>query len=120
MTERRSIVSFDLDMTLLDHSDYKIPASALQALERLRTDHRIVLASGRDMDNSVNVHALLIYMDFFCFILPDMPKRHALLASFLPFRHKQYMNPASLQFRLSHSRAYTIHEDISTLQSTAW
>ena len=37
--------------------------------------------------------------------LPDMPKRHALLASFLPFRHKQYMNPASLQFRLSHSRA---------------
>ncbi len=51
MTERRSIVSFDLDMTLLDHSDYKIPASALQALERLRTDHRIVLASGRDMDN---------------------------------------------------------------------
>ena len=51
MTKRRSIVSFDLDMTLLDHSDYKITDSALQALQRLRADHRIVLASGRDMDN---------------------------------------------------------------------
>lgn len=51
MTERRSIISFDLDMTLLDHSDYKITASAMDAVERLRKEHKIVLASGRDMDN---------------------------------------------------------------------
>lgn len=52
MRERKSIISFDLDMTLLDHQDYRITPSALEAVERLRTDHRIVLASGRDMDSA--------------------------------------------------------------------
>lgn len=46
------IVSFDLDMTLLDHRTYMIPDSALEALRRLRKQgHFIVLATGRDMDN---------------------------------------------------------------------
>lgn len=47
----KSIVSFDLDMTLLDHSTYKIPDSAMEALNRLRGNFYIVLATGRDMDN---------------------------------------------------------------------
>ena len=51
MRERKSIISFDLDMTLLDHQDYRITESALEAVERLREHHRIVIASGRDMDN---------------------------------------------------------------------
>ncbi|MDO4329166.1 MAG: HAD family hydrolase [Lachnospiraceae bacterium] len=51
MSERRSIISFDLDMTLLDHATYRITDSALEAVERLREHHRIVIASGRDMDN---------------------------------------------------------------------
>lgn len=50
-TDRRSIISFDLDMTLLDHRTYQIPDSAMDAVERLRRQHRIVIASGRDMDN---------------------------------------------------------------------
>lgn len=49
--DRRSIISFDLDMTLLDHRTYQIPDSAMKAVERLRRNHRIVIASGRDMDN---------------------------------------------------------------------
>ncbi len=47
----QKLISFDLDMTLLNHRDYKIPASALLAIEKLRKKgHKIVLATGRDMD----------------------------------------------------------------------
>ena len=46
------MISFDLDMTLLDHKTGKIPDSAMEAIDRLRkTGRRIVLATGRDMDN---------------------------------------------------------------------
>lgn len=48
---RMSVISFDLDMTLLDHSTYQIPDTAMDAVNRLRKYHRIVIASGRDMDN---------------------------------------------------------------------
>lgn len=47
----KPIVSFDVDNTLLDHKDWKIPESAMKALEALRKTHYIVVASGRDMDN---------------------------------------------------------------------
>lgn len=48
----RKLVSFDLDMTLLNHETYAIPDSALEALRRLREQgHVVVLATGRDMDN---------------------------------------------------------------------
>lgn len=50
MPKRKSIISFDLDMTLLDHSGYQVPDSAMEALRRLRKHHKIVIASGRDMD----------------------------------------------------------------------
>lgn len=45
------MISFDLDMTLLDHKTGEITPSALQAIRRLRERHKIVLATGRDMDN---------------------------------------------------------------------
>ena len=45
------MISFDLDMTLLDHKTGEITPSALQAIRRLREKHKIVLATGRDMDN---------------------------------------------------------------------
>ena len=32
----KGIVSFDMDMTLLNHADYKIPDSAIKALDLLR------------------------------------------------------------------------------------
>ncbi len=47
---KKGIVSFDIDMTLLDHKDYKIPDSALRAVEKLRENYYIVIATGRDMD----------------------------------------------------------------------
>ncbi len=47
---KKGIVSFDMDMTLLDHKDWQIPASAKKALEKLRARHYIVIATGRDMD----------------------------------------------------------------------
>lgn len=47
----KTIISFDLDMTLLDHGTWTIPDSALAALEQLRKNHIIALATGRDMDN---------------------------------------------------------------------
>lgn len=49
--KKRGIVSFDLDMTLLNHKDWRIPDSAMQAIEALRQNYLIVIASGRDMDN---------------------------------------------------------------------
>lgn len=45
------MISFDLDMTLLDHKTGQITPSALKAVELLRKRHKIVLATGRDMDN---------------------------------------------------------------------
>lgn len=47
----KRIVSFDIDMTLLDHKDYKVPESAYRALDRLRDRCYIVLATGRDLDS---------------------------------------------------------------------
>lgn len=49
------MISFDLDMTLLDHGTGKITPSALDAIEQLRKNHKIVLATGRDMDNYYSV-----------------------------------------------------------------
>ena len=39
----KGIVSFDMDMTLLDHADYKIPESAMRALEQLREHYYMML-----------------------------------------------------------------------------
>ena len=47
----KSILCFDLDMTLLDHKTWKIPESALYAIHVLRDSFRIVLATGRNMDD---------------------------------------------------------------------
>ena len=49
------MISFDLDMTLLDHKTDRIPDSAMKAIEKLRKKHRIVLATGRDMDNYYSI-----------------------------------------------------------------
>lgn len=51
----KPIVSFDVDMTLLDHKDWTIPESAMETIERLRERYTIVLATGRDMDSSFSV-----------------------------------------------------------------
>lgn len=47
----KGIVSFDLDMTLLDHHSWEIRDSALKALELLRDRYYVVLGTGRDMDS---------------------------------------------------------------------
>lgn len=47
----RPIVSFDMDMTLLDHETFEIPASAMKALDMLRENYVVVIATGRDMDS---------------------------------------------------------------------
>lgn len=48
----KKLVSFDVDMTLLNHVPHEIPASALKAIERLKErGHLVALATGRDMDN---------------------------------------------------------------------
>lgn len=48
----KPIVSFDVDMTLLDHKDWTIPFSAMETIEKLRGNYTIVLATGRDMDSA--------------------------------------------------------------------
>ncbi len=53
--EKKRIISFDLDMTLLDHKTWRIPESALKAIERLRENSIIVVGSGRDMDQEYSV-----------------------------------------------------------------
>lgn len=48
----KKLISFDVDMTLLDHADYNIPKSALKAVELLKKAGNIVaIATGRDMAN---------------------------------------------------------------------
>lgn len=47
---KKGIVSFDIDMTLLDHKNYRIPDSAMRAIELLRENYYILIATGRDMD----------------------------------------------------------------------
>lgn len=49
------LISFDLDMTLLDSSTFQIPESANKAIMKLREKYKIVLATGRDMDNQYSV-----------------------------------------------------------------
>lgn len=58
------MISFDLDMTLLDHRTGEITPSALKAIGRLREKHKIVIATGRDMDNYYSA----VYRDI---IAPD-------------------------------------------------
>ena len=53
------MISFDLDMTLLDHNTGKITPSALEAIDILRKKHKIVLATGRDMDTVSYTHLTL-------------------------------------------------------------
>ena len=45
------VICFDVDMTLYDHNSREIPASALEAVEILRKDHKIVLTTGRDLED---------------------------------------------------------------------
>lgn len=47
----KGIACFDMDMTLLNHADFKIPESASRALEKLRDRYYIVISTGRDMDS---------------------------------------------------------------------
>ncbi|MDD3253773.1 MAG: HAD family hydrolase [Lachnospiraceae bacterium] len=47
----KGIACFDMDMTLLNHADFKIPESATRAIKRLRDRYYIVIATGRDMDS---------------------------------------------------------------------
>lgn len=51
---KKRIVSFDLDMTLLDHSTWEVPESAMEALNLLRRDSVIAIASGRNMDHEMS------------------------------------------------------------------
>lgn len=52
--ENKTAVSFDLDMTLLDHrQNMRIPDSALATIEKIRGRYKIILATGRDMHTEV-------------------------------------------------------------------
>ncbi len=53
--KKRRIISFDLDMTLLDHRTWEIPASAMEAIRLLRRDSVIAVASGRNMNEPYSV-----------------------------------------------------------------
>lgn len=52
---KKRIISFDLDMTLVEHEPkMRIPPSALAAIEKLRESSIIVIATGRDLNQIVN------------------------------------------------------------------
>lgn len=51
---KNKILSFDVDMTLLDDNTNSIPKSALEAIEKVRENHYIVLATGRDLSQPMN------------------------------------------------------------------
>ncbi|MFQ9704815.1 MAG: HAD family hydrolase [Enterocloster clostridioformis] len=63
--KKKRIVSFDLDMTLLDHKTWKIPDSAMKALELLRKDS--VIVSRKRQEHGPNDMSV-VYRDM---IMPD-------------------------------------------------
>lgn len=52
---KKRLVSFDLDMTLLNHRNWEVPRTAMEAIERLRPHSLVVVASGRNMDAPYSV-----------------------------------------------------------------
>lgn len=57
-TEKKKILSFDLDMTLVDDKDNKIPRSAIDAINQVRNDYYIVIATGRNLELAANQYVL--------------------------------------------------------------
>jgi hypothetical protein len=51
---KKKILSFDMDMTLLDDKTNEIPKSALEAIDKVRDDCYIVIATGRDLSQPMN------------------------------------------------------------------
>lgn len=49
-TQNKKILSFDLDMTLVDDRTNTIPQSALDAIDKVRNHYHIVIATGRDLN----------------------------------------------------------------------
>ena len=52
--KNKKILSFDLDMTLVDDRTNTIPQSALDAIDKVRDRYHIVIATGRDLNLSSN------------------------------------------------------------------
>lgn len=57
-TENKKILSFDLDMTLVDDRTNTIPQSALDAIHKVRNQYQIVIATGRDLTLAANQFVL--------------------------------------------------------------
>lgn len=57
-SDNKKILSFDLDMTLVDDQTNTIPQSALDAIEKVRKDYYIVIATGRDLNLDANQFVL--------------------------------------------------------------
>ncbi|BCJ94331.1 hydrolase [Anaerocolumna cellulosilytica] len=51
------IICLDYDMTLFDHAANQIPDSAMKALDNIRDKYKIVLASGRYFNDTLNLQA---------------------------------------------------------------
>ena len=52
----KKLFAFDIDGTLLDHSTYTVPSSALEAIKKLRKNGHIVgIATGRNRSQTMNV-----------------------------------------------------------------
>ncbi|MDO4438406.1 MAG: Cof-type HAD-IIB family hydrolase [Eubacteriales bacterium] len=52
---KNGMAFFDLDGTLLDNSIDQIPSSAIEAIEKLRSNYYVVISTGRDMDSHYSV-----------------------------------------------------------------
>lgn len=52
------LLCFDYDMTLLDHATGKIPESTLKAIQLLRPEWKIVIATGRDMEQPESIYGM--------------------------------------------------------------
>lgn len=56
--QNKKILSFDLDMTLVDDQTNTIPQSALDAIDKVRDRYHIVIATGRDLSLAANQFVL--------------------------------------------------------------
>ena len=57
----KRVFFFDIDNTLLDHSTFAIPPSALSAIDKLKQNgHTVVVATGRAHGHAMNLFVKLV------------------------------------------------------------
>ncbi len=126
----KGLVAFDLDRTLLDHTDWRITPSALESIAQLRKNgYLVALATGRDMKNESSRPYLqeidpdaLIHMNGTLVelrdqVLVDRDMDRSLLRRALSF---SYLHKFALGARIEEQDYFTFPEQVQDFDRRFW